>query len=357
MVTEAILEELTEIEEYGLTEYLMHFAWKDCPQREVAMATVAKVSTFDSFPHMLFASRDYIIPMLQMLDEASDTRITDFARGVLASVFDHMDDFSVLTAEEFAKLFHLIGNCHGYANIAMALSLNAPNLPAECLPVFAELACNLLADSDTNTAVAGLMMIAGLQMTDVEYDHVQVVRICHERFAHRIDEEIRATVLHVLRGLPEPPLEMVPDLMNLLTSESCDCICEILRIFEKYGAAWPAEVKEAIFGWVVGSMDTVPYHIAKPALKMLVSFGDTLPVHLPLFNRYIEFLESDEDYIQLISMLDGIRQMVVNPSATTEQLLEMAQALTEATEVLNNMVDSEYEDVAIIAEGLLKICQ
>ena len=349
-----VLNSLTEPETLGINEFLYALAFDlaGCPN-EGALMAIRETSSMPSFPVDAFADEAHVNHLVAILQHGPPPIVVAAARNVLATVFESDAAYEHISAMDVIRVVKLVAVEQSLVSVVAAMALHLRQLPPETYGPLREVAMAMIADEREEIMNFGLLMACAFKENDVAFDMSLVMPILQEKFGASPVGPLPLTVLALLSDVSDPPVVLLPGILEVLRGETNEARAAALHVLRKFALQWPDEAKPEIAASVMAVLYDVPFADSLKALDLVMATCQPLPRgDLQLFSKFVEVI----GIWDTASALLGIIEMI-DTAPSDDVRLEMAQILAMNQSAVEELLTSDDDAYRTLASRLLEVCE
>ena len=349
-----VLKSLTEPETLGINEFLYALAFdvSGCPN-ETALQTIRETSSMPSFPVDAFADEAHVNHLVAILQHGPPPIVVAAARNVLATVFECDAAYENISATDAIRVMKLVEMEQSLVSVVAAMALHMRQLPPETHGPLREVTMAVIADQREEIMKFGLLMACAFKENDVEFDMGLVMPILQEKFGASLVGPLPLTVLALLDDVSDPPVMLLPGILEVLRSETNEARAAALQVLRKFALQWPDEAKPEIAASVMAVLYDVPFADSLKALDLVMATCQPLPRgDLELFSKFVEVIGIWDTASALLGIID-----MIDTAPSDDVRLEMAQILATNQSALEELLTSDDDAYRTLASRLLDVCE
>ena len=348
------LRSIDSPEQMGINEFLFTLAFHPEHPIEAAARLIHEAASLPSFPADSFSDPEHIGHLLEVLQSNVSDTLFSAASNVLSTVLEKSEAvYQRLSTSDILQILELVASNHKLVPVACAMAFpwNIQKLPPEACAALCELAFAVIVDERDEIAHSGLFLVYIFLQSGIELDMNRLNEVIHSRFDARLLAQLRqAGLVSLLCSLPEPPLEFLEDLLEMLKSGTEKEREEALTVLRKFTLMWPDEVHGMIRSALMDVLDDLKICETRMALEVIGFCQTPDRVDLKLFRKVVERLGVLYAPSALMLIVESITR------APPEAWMEMAQILAENEPAIADLMMNDDESVRKLASIVIEMC-
>ncbi|EAY14346.1 hypothetical protein TVAG_026670 [Trichomonas vaginalis G3] len=335
---------LDKPETYGMCRYLLEI-YKNT-QNTQAITTLEQISKLDAFPISEFANsssvQDLIDISVNVTSEASP-----FAISIIDSILAKTQERNYLAETSLFQSLILFSANYELSSFLVHLLNTTVDLPPE-IANFSSPILEFIDSTDENQQINGLICLTLLYQHGIHLD-LQYIHRCFDKFAGACSSTILYWLIKLLGFLPNIPLELIEQFLNLLPNETLQE--QIIYVLYKNIDDVEINVLINIINEILNHLDEMVYKTRGYAIEILAILVDrTLYVSIEIFQYFIVYLESCPENK---NVLHGLLKMFISPLADEQSKAQMFEICKEYKSVFEEIVGLADEDISNAANIIL----